>query len=36
VEDRAVSVRSRKKGNEGSLPVGAFVEKVVAEVRAKS
>ncbi|HEU4765361.1 MAG TPA: threonine--tRNA ligase, partial [Candidatus Eisenbacteria bacterium] len=36
VEDRAVSVRSRKKGNEGSLPVAAFVEKVVAEVRART
>ena len=36
VEERSVSVRSRKKGNEGSIPVDAFVEKVVAEVAART
>ncbi len=36
VEERTVSVRSRKKGNEGSVPIDAFVEKVVAEVAART
>ncbi len=36
VENRAVSVRSRKKGNEGSVPLEAFVEKLVAEIAARS
>jgi threonyl-tRNA synthetase len=36
VENRAVSVRSRKKGNEGSLPLDAFVEKLVAEIRGRT
>ena len=36
VEERTVSVRSRKKGTEGSMPIDAFVEKLVAEVRARS
>jgi threonyl-tRNA synthetase len=36
VEERAVSVRSRKKGNEGSMPLDAFVEKLVAEIRARA
>ena len=36
VESRAVSVRSRKKGNEGSVPLGAFVEKLVAEIAART
>jgi threonyl-tRNA synthetase len=36
VEERTVSVRSRKKGNEGSVPVDAFVEKLVAEIRSKT
>ena len=35
LEDRAVSVRSRKKGNEGALPLDAFVEKLVAEIAAR-
>ncbi|MGE5176203.1 MAG: threonine--tRNA ligase [Hyphomicrobiales bacterium] len=36
VEDRAVSVRSRKKGNEGSVPLDAFVEKLLAEIRSRA
>jgi threonyl-tRNA synthetase len=36
VEEGTVSVRSRKKGNEGSMPADAFVEKVVAEVTART
>ena len=36
VENRAVSVRSRKKGNEGSIPLDAFVEKLVAEIRGRT
>jgi threonyl-tRNA synthetase len=36
VEERSVSVRSRKKGNEGSMPLDAFLEKLVAEVRART
>ncbi len=36
VESRAVSVRSRKKGNEGSVALDAFVEKLVAEIAAKT
>jgi threonyl-tRNA synthetase len=36
VEDRAVSVRSRKRGNEGAMPLDAFVEKLVAEIEARS
>jgi len=36
VENRAVSVRSRKKGNEGSLPLDRFVENLVAEVEART
>jgi threonyl-tRNA synthetase len=36
VENRAVSVRSRKKGNEGSLPLDAFVEKLIAEIAART
>jgi threonyl-tRNA synthetase len=35
LEDRAVSVRSRKKGNEGAVPLEAFVEKLVAEIEAR-
>ncbi len=35
LEERAVSVRSRKKGNEGALPLDAFVEKLVAEIAAR-
>jgi len=34
-EERTVSVRTRKGGNEGALPLERFVEKVVAESRAK-
>jgi threonyl-tRNA synthetase len=36
VENRAVSVRSRKKGNEGSVPLEAFVEKLVAEIESRT
>ena len=36
VENRGVSVRSRKKGNEGSVPLDAFVEKLVAEIAART
>jgi threonyl-tRNA synthetase len=36
VENRAVSVRSRKRGNEGSLPLDRFVENLVAEVEART
>ena len=36
VEERTVSVRSRKKGNEGSLPVEAFLEKLVAEIHSRT
>jgi len=36
VEERTVSVRSRKKGNEGSIPIDAFVEKLVAEIRTRT
>jgi threonyl-tRNA synthetase len=36
VENRTVSVRSRKKGNEGSLPLDSFVEKLVAEIGSRS
>ena len=36
VENRTVSVRSRKKGNEGTLPLDAFVEKLVAEIAART
>jgi threonyl-tRNA synthetase len=36
VENRAVSVRSRKKGNEGSVPLDRFVENLVAEVEART
>jgi len=36
VEERAVSVRSRKKGNEGSLPLATFVENLVAEIKART
>jgi threonyl-tRNA synthetase len=35
LEERAVSVRSRKKGNEGALPLDAFVEKLVAEIASR-
>ncbi len=35
LEDRAVSVRSRKNGNEGAIPLDAFVEKIVAEIAAR-
>lgn len=36
VEERTVSVRSRKKGNEGSMPVDGFLEKLVAEIHART
>jgi threonyl-tRNA synthetase len=36
VENRTVSVRSRKKGNEGSLPLDSFVQKLVAEIEART
>jgi len=36
VENRTVSVRSRKKGNEGSLPLDDFVQKLVAEIQART
>ncbi|HEX7078575.1 MAG TPA: threonine--tRNA ligase [Candidatus Eisenbacteria bacterium] len=36
VEERAVSVRSRKKGNEGSVPLDAFVEKLLAEIASRA
>jgi threonyl-tRNA synthetase len=36
VENRTVSVRSRKKGNEGSVPLQEFQEKLIAEIRARS
>jgi threonyl-tRNA synthetase len=36
VENRAVSVRSRKKGNEGSVPLDRFVENLVAEIEART
>jgi threonyl-tRNA synthetase len=36
VENRTVSVRSRKKGNEGTLPLDDFVQKLVAEIQARS
>jgi threonyl-tRNA synthetase len=36
VEDRTVSVRSRKKGNEGTLGLDSFVEKLVAEIAART
>jgi threonyl-tRNA synthetase len=36
VEDRSVSVRSRKKGSEGSMALDAFVEKLVAEIAART
>ena len=36
VENRAVSVRSRKRGNEGSVPLDRFVENLVAEVEART
>jgi threonyl-tRNA synthetase len=35
LEERTVSVRSRKKGNEGSLGLQAFVEKLVAEIESR-
>jgi threonyl-tRNA synthetase len=35
LEERAVSVRSRKKGNEGALPLDDFVEKLVAEIASR-
>ena len=35
MEERSVSVRSRAKGNEGGMPLAGFLEKVVAEVRAR-
>ncbi len=35
-EQRTVSVRSRKKGNEGSVPLEGFVEKLVAEIAART
>ncbi len=34
-EERTVSLRSRHKGNEGAIPLDAFVEKVVAESQAR-
>ncbi len=34
-EERTVSVRTRKGGNEGALPLERFVEKVVAESQAR-
>lgn len=34
-EERTVSVRSRKGGNEGAVPLERFVEKVVAESQAR-
>jgi len=36
VENRAVSVRSRKRGNEGSVPLDRFVENLVAEIEART
>jgi threonyl-tRNA synthetase len=36
VEERTVSVRSRKKGNEGSIPLATFVENLVAEIKART
>jgi len=36
VEERSVSVRSRKKGNEGSIPLQTFVENLVAEIKART
>ena len=36
VEARAVSVRSRKRGDLGSQPVDAFLEKLLAEVAART
>jgi len=36
VENRTVSVRSRKKGNEGTLPLDGFVQKLVAEIQART
>jgi len=36
VESRSVSVRSRKKGNEGTLPLDAFLQKLVAETEART
>ncbi len=36
VENRTVSVRSRKKGNEGSVPLDAFFQKLVADIEARS
>ena len=35
LEERTVSVRSRKKGNEGALPLQEFVEKLVAEIESR-
>ncbi len=35
LEERSVSVRSRKKGNEGALGLQAFVEKLVAEIESR-
>ena len=36
VENRTVSVRSRKKGNEGSIPLDSFVQKLIAEIEART
>jgi threonyl-tRNA synthetase len=36
VENRTVSLRSRKRGNEGSIPLDRFVENLVAEVEART
>jgi len=36
VETQAVSVRTHAKGDEGAVSVGEFVERVLAEIRAKS
>jgi threonyl-tRNA synthetase len=35
MEERTVSVRSRKQGNEGAIPLDRFVEKLIAEIEAR-
>jgi len=35
-EAQAVSVRSRARGDEGTMPVDAFIEKLAAEIRARA
>jgi threonyl-tRNA synthetase len=35
MEARAVAVRSRKKGNEGAIPLEQFLEKLLAEIAAR-